>query len=179
MHLVLIAAQSLDGYITKHAEPGTAFTSPEDKSFFRSALPDFDVYFFGGETYRVSGDYIRERMPGTALRVVLTRTPERYTAEAGPGRVEFTDAAPAALVDQLAARGLRRGAILGGSQIHSLFLEAGLVDELWLTVEPVLFGQGTPLLHAPAEVPLEFRAMERLSANTLLLKYGVPRRGSS
>ena len=80
--MVLIAAQSLDGFITKHSEPGTAFTSPEDKAYYRRILAGFDACLFGGETYRVSRDFIRERLPGPALRVVMTRSPERYAAEA-------------------------------------------------------------------------------------------------
>jgi dihydrofolate reductase len=94
MHLVLIAAQSLDGFITKHAEPGTAFTSPEDKAYFRKIVAGFDVCLFGGETYRVSRDFIRDRLPGAALRVVMTRSPERYAADGIAGgderRFEFS-----------------------------------------------------------------------------------------
>jgi dihydrofolate reductase len=175
MDMVLIAAQSLDGFITKHSEPGTAFTSPEDKAYFRRILAGFDACLFGGETYRVSRDFIRERLPGPALRVVLTRSPERYAAEAIAGKLEFTDAAPAALVAGLRARDFKRCAVLGGSHVHSLFFEAGLVDEVWLTVEPVLFGGGTPLLARRAEVGLVLQATEKLGANTLLLHYRVVR----
>jgi riboflavin biosynthesis pyrimidine reductase len=175
MDMVLIAAQSLDGFITKHSEPGTAFTSSEDKAHFRRVLADFDTCLFGGETYRVSRDFIRNRLPGPSLRVVMTRSPGRYSADAIAGKLEFTDAEPAALVAGLRARGCRRCAVLGGSHLHSLFLEAGLVDEVWLTVEPVLFGGGTPLLARPAEVGLELQVTEKLGANTLLLHYRVVR----
>ena len=134
MRIVLIAAQSLDGFITKHAEPGTAFTSPEDKAYFRAVLAVFDAGIFGGETYRVSRDAIRAQLPGRQLRLVMTRSPERYAAEAIPGALEFTSAAPAALAADLRARGFQQCALLGGSHLHSLFFEAGLVDEVWLTV---------------------------------------------
>ena len=175
MHMVLIAAQSLDGFITKHAEPGTAFTSPEDKAYFRRILAGFDACLFGGETYRVSREFIRDRLPGSSLRLVMTRSPERYAAEAIAGKLEFTNATPAALVAGLHARGIKRCALLGGSHVHSLFFEAGLVDEVWLTVEPVLFGGGTPLLARPAEVGLELQVTEKLGAHTLLLHYRVVR----
>jgi len=175
MRIVLIAAQSLDGFITKHAQPGTAFTSAEDKAYFRAALATFDVCIFGGETYRVSRDFIRTQWPGRPIRMVMTRAPGRYAAEAIPGTLEFTDTAPAALVDQLRVRGCQRCGLLGGSHIHSLFLEAGLVDEIWLTVEPVLFGGGTPLLAQPADVRLELQTSEQLGAHTVLLKYRVRR----
>ena len=175
MHMVLIAAQSLDGFITKHAEPGTAFTSPEDKAYFRRIVAEFDVCLFGGETYRVSREFIRDRLPGSPLRLVMTRSPERYAAEAIVGRLEFANSAPAALVAGLRARGFKRCALLGGSHVHSLFLAARLVDEIWLTVEPVLFGGGTPLLARPTEVGLKLQVTEKLGASTLLMKYEVVR----
>jgi dihydrofolate reductase len=175
MRIVLIAAQSLDGFIAKHAQPGTAFASPEDKAHFRNVVADFDVGVLGGETYRVSCEAIRTQTPGQHLRVVMTRSPERYATEALPERLEFTRAAPAALVGELRARGFHRCALLGGSQIHSLFLAAGLVDEIWLTIEPLLFGAGTPLLANRTDTKLELHALDKLGPNSLLAKYNVVR----
>ena len=175
MRIVLIAAQSLDGFITRHDEPGTAFTSPEDKAHFRAALAGFDACLFGAETYRVSRVFIRAQFPAHPLRIVLTRAPARFAADAAPGELEFTSAAPAAVADDLRARGIRQCALLGGSHAHSLFLEAGLVDEIWLTVEPLLFGGGTPLLARRASLRLELQSVERLGEHPLLLKYRVVR----
>jgi dihydrofolate reductase len=175
MRIVLIAAQSLDGFITKHAQPGTGFTSPEDKAHYRTVAADFDVGVLGGATYRVARDAIQKRTPQQHLRVVMTRFPDRYAAEAVPGMLEFTSATPKTLAHELRARGCLQCALLGGSQLHSLFLEAGLVDEIWLTIEPLLFGAGTPLLANPADLKLNLFSMERLGASSLLAKYQVLR----
>jgi dihydrofolate reductase len=175
MRIVLIAAQSLDGFITRHDEPGTAFTSPEDKAHFRAALAGFDACLFGAGTYRVSRVFIRAQFPDHPLRVVLTRSPGRFGADAVPGKLEFTSAAPAAIAGDLRSRGIQQCALLGGSHAHSLFLDAGLVDEIWLTIEPLLFGGGTPLLAHHANLRLELQSVERLGAHPLLLKYRVSR----
>jgi dihydrofolate reductase len=175
MRIVMIAAQSLDGFISKHAEPGTGFTSPEDKAYFREVVAGFDVGVFGAETYRVSREAIRSRMSGRLLRVVMTRSPARYATDAIPGKLEFTQAPASALADDLRARGFRDCALLGGSQVHSSFLASSIVDEIWLTVEPVLFGGGTPLLAQAADVRLDLIATEKLGGDTLLLKYRVRR----
>jgi riboflavin biosynthesis pyrimidine reductase len=114
-------------------------------------------------------------MRGRPLRIVMTRSPESYSAEAVPGMLEFTRATPSGLVEQLSARGFSRCALLGGSHIHSLFLAAGLVDEIWLTIEPLLFGAGTPLLSHPADIKLDLCSLEKLGASTLLAKYNVLR----
>lgn len=175
MRVILIAAQSLDGFITKHDTPGSDFASPADQAHLRTALAAFDCSIMGAETYRTARTQIRERMTSPRLRIVLTRSPENFTADTVPGRLEFSSASPQQLLASLSARGLSRCALLGGAQIHSLFLAARLIDELWLTLEPVLFGRGTPLLSSPASTQLRLLSEEKLAADTLLLKYEVLR----
>lgn len=47
---------------------------------------------------------------------------------------------PAVLLRRLAARGIRRLLVEGGGETYALFLGKGLVDEIHLTVCPVLVG---------------------------------------
>jgi diaminohydroxyphosphoribosylaminopyrimidine deaminase/5-amino-6-(5-phosphoribosylamino)uracil reductase len=57
---------------------------------------------------------------------------------------------PAAVLDALRARGLRRVLIEGGGITVSRFLQAGVLDRLHLTVAPMLIGSGRPSLTLPA-----------------------------
>jgi len=173
MRLTLIAAQSLDGFITRHDTPGSNFASAEDRRFFREALRSFDCCVMGAVTYRTARDTIRASLMPDRLRVVITRSPEKYASDVISGKLEFACTPPAQLVADLRQRGCQYCAILGGSQIHSLFLEAGLIDELWLTIEPQLFGEGTPLLARRAAAKLTLLSSQNLAPNTLLLKYRV------
>ncbi len=173
MQIFLIAAQSVDGFITRHDIPGSGFSSPEDKTYFTRTLASCDCSVMGGETYRVSRDFILPRLTKARLRVVLTRRAGHYASEAQPGALEFTSQSAPEIVADLEKREYRRCALLGGSQIYGLFMEAGLVDELWLTIEPRLFGSGTPLLAKRIDSQLELMSNERLGTNTLLLKYSV------
>jgi dihydrofolate reductase len=175
MRVTLIAVQSLDGFITKHATPGSDFASPADQVHLRSALAGFDCSVMGAETYRTSRELIRERMIAPRLRIVMSRTPEKFAADTLPGRLEFSSSTPAELLTSLQSRGHRACALLGGAQMHSLFLNAGLVNELWLTIEPLLFGRGTRLLADSADLRLSLLSEQRLAADTLLLKYEVLR----
>jgi dihydrofolate reductase len=175
MRVTLIAVQSLDGYITKHGEPGSDFASGADQAHFRKALASFDCCVMGAETYRTARDQIRGRMTAPRLRIVLTRSPAAFASDAIADQLEFSSESPKSLIAHLQARGCSRCALLGGSQIHSLFLEAGLVDELWLTIEPVLFGEGTPLLAKSTETRLRFLSHTSLTSDTGLLKYEVLR----
>ena len=54
MQIIGIAAISVDGFITRHDEEGTAFTSPEDKRFFREVLQGFDCCILGSKTFLAS-----------------------------------------------------------------------------------------------------------------------------
>lgn len=173
MRLTLIAAQSLDGFITRHDTPGSNFVSDADRAYFREAMRGFDCCVMGGETYRTARETIRSNLMAKQLRLVLTRTPAAFANDFLPGKLEFTNSPPVQLIADLGQRGLQRCAILGGAQIHSLFLEASLLDEIWLTVEPMLFGNGTPLFAHRTSTQLTLLSSEQLAPSTLLLKYRV------
>ena len=75
-------------------------------------------------------------------------------------------------VARLAAEGHRRCAILGGGAIYGQYLGAGVVDELHLTVEPLVFGSGVRLAgDAPIDAGFRLRDVERLNESTLFLTY--------
>lgn len=173
MHVTLIAAQSIDGFITRHSEPGSEFTSPADKLHFRNALRTFDSRVMGSGTYQVDRELIRSAAHSGTVQRVVTRKPESFAEDVIPGTLEFRDAPPAEILGELEKRGCQRCALVGGSQVHLLFFQAGCVDELWLTIEPLLFGRGKPLLSAEADVKLCLSSHELLSPDTLLLKYRV------
>jgi riboflavin-specific deaminase-like protein len=56
---------------------------------------------------------------------------------------------PRAIVEALAARGLRRILVEGGAQTVSGFVAAGVVDRLYVTVAPLIIGSGTEGLRLP------------------------------
>lgn len=173
--LILIAAQSLDGYIARPDRPGTDFCSDADATFLRSALREFDSLIMGRKTYDTLRDRIQNSDTTRYLRKIITRSPATYAADTRPNLVEFTDQSPQKILEELQTRNRNRIALLGGSQIYAQFLAANLVDELWITLEPILFGDGTPLLSAANELPLTLLESRPLSPNTLLLKY-TPKR---
>ena len=50
-------------------------------------------------------------------------------------------------------------------------MKAGLVDELILVVEPVLFGKGLPLLTEDLDRRLELLDVKKVNQNTVQLHY--------
>jgi dihydrofolate reductase len=172
MRVIALAVVSLDGYIAHGDRSGTAFASAEDQRVFRMALREFQAVVMGRSTYEVERERIRQR-PAGRLRCVMTRSPERYASEELPGLLEFTDAAPRDLAYDLADRGVERLAVLGGSHIYRAFAAERVIHEWWITVEPLLFGSGTPLLSGPVDQRLRLIEQRRLNESTLHLRYEV------
>jgi dihydrofolate reductase len=63
----------------------------------------------------------------------------------------------------------------GGAVANALFLKAGLVNEIWLTVEPVIFGTGIDLFRgAEFDLHASLISVEQLNeGGTVHLKYRV------
>ena len=70
-----------------------------------------------------------------------------------------------ALLDDLAARGVRNLLVEGGPTIAAAFLEAGLVDEVVAYVRAAVLGAGRPLLDLPGVTTIgDLRALRLLDA---------------
>ncbi len=171
MKTVAIVATSLDGFITKHDHEGTTFTSEADQKYFRETLQTFDCSIMGRNTFEASKDMILKSPHVDRLRVIWTRTPKKYAQVEQQGRLEFSASDLKTILEDLQARGKQRCAVLGGSSVYSECLQQGLMDELWVTLEPLVFGSGKKLVEGKLDVNLELMSSEHLSTNTLLLKY--------
>ncbi|WP_434993971.1 GTP cyclohydrolase II [Arthrobacter sp. Ld5] len=71
-------------------------------------------------------------------------TPDGLPSTVEVLRVRAADFAPERILAVLQARGLEKILIEGGGKTVSRFLEAGLLDRLYLTTAPVLVGDGVP-----------------------------------
>nr|AIA18828.1 RibD C-terminal domain protein [uncultured bacterium] len=138
MKTIVLAAVTLDGKLARNSSHYVDWTSKEDKKLFYSTTKRAGVIILGDNTYKT----FPAPLPGR-LHLVLTYTPAGK--ENIPGVVEYTSAPPEAILDDLQARGYEEAVIGGGAQINALFLQHDLVDEIWLTIEPLIFGVGVDL----------------------------------
>lgn len=161
MKVFLIAAISVDGYIgPDHTHTSLEWTSKEDTKLFVHLTKEAGVVVMGGSTYRTIGKPLKGRR-----NIVYSHSSIEQEG------VEVTQEDPKELVARLAGEGHAQLAVCGGQSIYDMFLQAGIVDELYLTVEPIIFGKGLPL--TSARMPLELIRSENLNPNTLLLHYRV------
>lgn len=163
MKVFLIAALSADGFIAKHEKHlATDWTSAEDKKFFTERTKKAGVVVMGSTTYETFLKPLKDR-----LNVVYSRD-KVYEG------VETTQQGPQELINELEGRGYEEVAICGGATIYTLFAGAGLIQEMYLTVEPIVFGQGVSLFKKPIEQKLALQSLEKLNnQGTILLHYGV------
>jgi riboflavin-specific deaminase-like protein len=93
--------------------------------------------------------------------------------------VRLEDPAPAAVLADLRARGVAALLCEGGPTLNRVLLEAGVVDELFLTLAPLLTGDDSEpsivaggRLAAPAELELRWALR---AGDELFLRYGLAR----
>lgn len=170
MKVFIIAALSADGFISEgEARRSFDWTSKEDRQLLVQLSKEAGVIVMGSKTYNTF--QVRRAPPGRRL-IIYTTHPDTISGE---GDIQTTDEDPKALVARLRDEGFTGLAVEGGATIYKLFLDNDLVDELYLTVEPILFGQGTPLIGSPLERKLSLLESRQLNDNTVLLHYAVNR----
>src|SRR5262252_9402760 len=144
LHMV----SSLDGYIAKpdnsvswlesagsRYEAGVSISEEEAAAFVKG----IDCYVLGSRTYEHA---LELGWPyGDTPTVVVTRRqlPARRKS------VEFYSGDLKALVREQLAPRYRNIWLVGGAMLSQQFLELGLVDEITLTVAPILLGDGLRL----------------------------------
>jgi len=172
MKTILIFVSSLDGKITRWGDPMIrSWSSKSDQEHFDAIWKDTHVIIMGSGTY--NPDPVKP--VSRHLFVILTRHPERYKSREIPGQLEFTDDSPLLLMERFQKANEDKLLIVGGAQIAALFLKAQLIDELWLTIEPRIFGIGASFVN-DEKLNIELKLLSCEQANeqgTLILKYKV------
>lgn len=160
-------AATLDGKIAKHATQFADWTSKADKKIFVAETKKAGVIIMGETTY----DTIGRPLPGR-LNVVLSLEPEKR--ENIPDILEFTKKLPRELLADLAKRGFETAILGGGATINGLFLKENLIDEIWLTIEPKIFGDGISLFKgADMDLNLKLISVEKIDENVLQARYEI------
>lgn len=172
MKVVLVLVSSVNGYLTKGvSRVVTEWSSKEDAALFARFLAKQKIIVMGSGTYEAAKKHLQIR-PGQ-LRIVCTKNPKAYARDAIPGVLEFSSLTPVQLIKHCAAQGATQIALVGGASLNRSFFVANLVDELRLTIEPVLFGSGKPLV-LPGKFNTEFVLVSKKQINkrgTLHLVY--------
>lgn len=162
----IIVAQTADGLIAKDFTHEANWTSKEDKKRFIEITKKAGVMIMGLNTFKTFKSPLKDR-----LHIVYA--PKEDWGENIDGIVEYTTEDPRTLITQLNNRGFSEIAICGGSTIYTMFMKSGLVDTIYLTIEPILFGKGMGIFKEDLNIKMELINLEKTESGTILSEYKI------
>lgn len=159
-------ATSLDGFIARK-DGGLDWLKtveqPGEDYGYAEFAGSVDAIVMGRSTYDIVVGF--DVWPYAGKRMfVLTHRPT--TARHGEEMIAGT---PADVVAKLEDEGVKRAYIDGGATIRQ-FLAAGLIDDITVSVIPILLGDGIPLFGG-TEHPLALEAVEQWPTGLVQLRY--------
>ena len=157
----LIVATSLDGFIAKDEHHPAFWTSKEDKKRFVQITKRAGAVVMGSTTYETIGKPLKDR-----LNIVYSRN-KKYEG------VEMTQEEPKKLLEELEKRGYKEVAICGGSHIYTMFMKAGVIDKIYITIEPVIFGKGMKIFNEELFYNLKLENKKITNTGTLFFEYSI------
>jgi 5-amino-6-(5-phosphoribosylamino)uracil reductase len=179
------------------------FLAEEDRRHVLSLLADADAVIAGGESIRCSGgafDLVNHKGVSPKWMVLTNQglpetlrfwqqdkidrwlISEKILSNVPAHRGEVTnfpygEGSPAELIrKKLIEANCEKVLLFGGGRVNQLFYEAGLVDELIVTICPVIFGtkEPIPLVSPTLTVPVRLTLQtSNSSENLVFLKYIV------
>ena len=164
---VLIAAITLDGKIAKNSRHPSDWTSPEDKVYMRMLLKKSDIVIVGNNTFESA------KKPLSKRRCLVFTSKVRGIKKVSENLIYFNPE-KSNIKNLLKTLGIKTAAVLGGMHVYDYFLEKNLIDDLYLTIEPLAFGKGLGLFDTAKPLTKRFKLKELRKLNnagSILLHY--------
>ena len=179
--LIYVTNMSLDGYIED--EHGSINFFPVDEEVFRShtdLLQSAGTFLYGRRLYEAMAVWETDGTLAARSDLMAEFATAWQAADKVVYSTTLTDASTAKTrierhLDPAAVRDLKAAAssdiTIGGADLASQALQAGLVDECQLYVLPTVLGRGKPALPTDARVDLELIDERRFGNGVVLLRY--------
>lgn len=170
MKTILYMAMTVNGKIAG-IDHDTSWTSKEDWAGFLGMCKRVGNAIIGRKTYEMV------KKEGTQLSniltVVLTHDPALLSKKSQ--NTIFTDKHPRDVLAMLEKKGYKEALVAGGGILNAAFLKEGLIDEMYIDIEPLILGHGIPLFadgnFAPRLKLLEVKQLD--NHQTIQLHYNV------
>ena len=164
--LRLYIAMSLDGYIAgPNGEIDWLDVGGDADYGYRQLYASIDTTLMGNSTYSVTLTVDKFPYPDKTNYVFTEGTPPQDTVH-----VRFVSGDIAAFVRSLKEQPGKDIWLVGGGQINTVMLNAGLIDEMILTAFPLVLGEGVPLF-APGATRHRFKTVSCHSYETGVIQW--------
>jgi dihydrofolate reductase len=164
MKITMMMAMTMDGRIAKTSDHFPDWTSKEDKKFFNKISREHGVVMMGEKTFATFPSPLPDR-----LNVVFTLEKDPKPIEG----VKWVAGEPEKVLEELEQMGYQSALLGGGAYLNGLFLKKGLIDEIIVTLEPKIFGDGLSLFSGDFDAKLKFSGMEKINEDSIVLRYKV------
>jgi len=162
--ITMVMAQTLDGKIAKSSDHFPDWTSREDKKFFHKISKEAGVVIMGDKTFATFPSPLKER-----LSVVFTMKEDPKEIEG----VKWVKGEPEEVLKELEGMGYESAILGGGAFINGLFLKHKLIDEIAVTIEPKIFGDGLSLFKGGYDVNLKLKKIEKINDDSVVMRYNI------
>jgi len=167
MKLTVYMAISIDGLITRD-ETNSDWVSKTDWDQFYSYIKNSDAVIMGRKTMEQFGEDFPIEGP---LNIVLSSNKELHKET---DNLLIIEATPEEIVNKLKERNLNNLLLIGGSETNKQFIKANLVDEIVLSVHPLIIGKGLGLFgDEPLDVNLELISTRAINNELVQIVYKV------
>lgn len=164
--VILYNAMSIDGKIAK-ADNSTPW-SKEEWNEFHITVRRFGNIVIGRRTFDIMKGTKTFQRCGGPMVVVLSRSKRSQSKNI------FFTRSPNDAISLLYEQGFARILLGGGSILNRSFLNANLVDEIWLDIEPLFFGEGVPICRSlVSDKEFTLIGIKKLSKNLIQARYKV------
>ena len=172
MKTILIFVSTTDGKVTKWGDPYVKlWSSKEDQDYYKKIWDESRLIVMGSNTFNVEP----VNPSSNHQLIIMTGHPDKYKSLEISGQIEFTNESPIELTARFEKNGYEQMLVVGGPHIATSFLKEQLIDELWLTFEPKIFGIGGNFV-TDGKLDINLRLIHYAKVNeqgTLITKYAV------
>ncbi|HKG21516.1 MAG TPA: dihydrofolate reductase family protein [Blastocatellia bacterium] len=170
--LIYHVACTVDGFIAHrdHTVEGFLSEGGHVADYLESLKNDYDIVLMGRRTYEFGFQYGVTNPYPWMKQYVLSRSMK----ESPDPNVELVSEDFMDFVRELKKGTGKDIYLCGGSELAGSLLAEGLIDEVILKLNPVLFGSGLPIFsEASGQVGLELAGSKVYESGVLLLRYRV------
>lgn len=163
-------AMTLDGFIADPDGNCYEWISEADEALFDAAIEKAGCSLMGRKSYDQYKEFYPAKNGSTTF--VYTHNPDLQDQD----RVKFVRGTPQQVLEQIQALGFSEVVLAGGGELNGSFAEAGLIDEIILSIYPVTLGEGIALFgsHKP-QLKLKLLSTTKGDAEIVKNRYRVLR----
>lgn len=167
MTLTLFNAITLDGFIAG-LDDDTSWV--KDGDLWTEECKKYDCVIYGRRTYDQMVKDNSFPLEGTQ-NIVYTSNFADYQKQSD--QAMFTNMEPKLLLEELKKEGHKKVMIAGGGHVNATFAQAGVIDELYLDIHPIVLGKGIRFIEADLKIELELLDSKQLHDGLMLMHYRI------